>query len=215
MTSVTILAHPDEVFTVGFFVFNSTWAEANFNDNKAFFEMLTYTYQHFPNISDAGLGGYTITGKIETNGSTANPYSAPPPTEIVPTVTLVDDPSPKQMYFSMEIGGPGMVEADIAPVVQPLVDKFLSFNGNLGGQNYYTPFAKFSDYRDTRGPGGVGVNTMLASRLWDRPALAGPGLTDTLRVLTNPGVQGLLVSGPAVGAPPPARAGVLAGGRRA
>ena len=202
MISVTTLAHPDAPFTVGYLYFNSTWSEANNNNNNNFFEMLTYVYQQLPMISDAGMGGYTATGKIERN-ATENPYSASAPENNVPTLTYVNDPAPKQMYFSFEAGALDKTPADLAPVVQPILDKFAQYNGSLQGEYSLTPDPAFSLYRDSIPPGGVGVNTLIGSRLWDKAALAAPGLTEDLRVLTNPGLQGLLVSGPAVRAGSP------------
>ena len=197
MISVTVVAYDEKPFALASLSFNSTVGEANNNNNTKFFELLEFVYQYFPNLSDASFGGYTVGGKIEPGGS-ANPFSAPLPENSVPTLDWINDPTPKQMFFYMVGGVVGKAAEDIAPLFQPLIDKFNTYNGSLEGMASFQSLPSFTAYRETIPPGGVGVNTLLGSRLWDKGALTNPGLKPTLRTMFNPGLQALIVSGPAV-----------------
>ena len=197
MISVTVVAYDEKPFGLASLSFNSTVDEANRNNNTKFFELLTYAYQYFPKLSDASFGGYTVGGKIETGGS-PNPFSAPTPENSVPSLTWINDPTPKQMFFYIVGGVVNKTAEDLQPLFQPLIDRFNRYNGSLQGTATFESLDSFTTYRETIGAGGVGVNTLLGTRLWDKAALTGPGLTETLRTLFNPGLQALLVSGPKV-----------------
>ena len=198
MMSITTVAYKDDPFCLIQLGFNSTMEEATERNNDAYYEFLEYLFNYLPTLSDASFGGYTSMGKIIPGPIGTSPYSANPSFYTLPTLDAVEETTPRQHYYSMTIGRFNTTPEEIQTIVQPLLDKFQTYNGSLEGYFYPEPHPSYGDYRDMIPFGGVGVNTILSSRLWPKEAFTAPGLQDTLRTITNPGLQLLMVSGPNV-----------------
>ena len=192
---------------------NSTGEEASANKNSRFFDVVTRITNQLPAFSDAGLMGYYLVNPIVgpespySSGTTGGSGSSSTPVNAsgVPLSLAV-------MFYAIDT--PALT---LEPVIGPLISELKSLPDSLKTSNQTFSLPSFRTIQSSAfAAGSVGLNALLASRLWDKAAVGDPGVKEAIRTVAgvSGSFQGLFVSGPGVRAAPPSSAAVTPAWRK-
>ena len=192
LLEVTVKTYPMPQASSIFLNFNSTPDEAEMNNNDNFFNITAFLYTQLPALTEVPIMGYSFIFKKSTAETQATGYAGAG--DSAPNVNTKEP-----MLFFWGATALDKSTEDIYKVFAPFLARL---NSTQGVENIFVvapPVPYYEAWRTTP-DGTVGVNSAITSRLWDAEAVKDQNsVFNTLHKYDKSGgLQGLVVSGPAV-----------------
>lgn len=185
LISATLKTYPATTLSFFLLEYNSTEVEAATHDNSNFYNVTVDLLMQLPAMSEAGLMGYMYILPINGVGG------------YTPTSAQASGPTQQRFIFL------GWAVNEPKPTVDnafaPILKKINSMPNELTVTYVSYAGLTMTELTQILGTEQVGVNVILASRLWDKKALSdATSLTAVLRKFQHHGLNGIFASGPGV-----------------
>ena len=219
LISATFKTYPDLPLSGYAITINSTAAEAAApHNNTHFFDAAALLTAQLPTFSAAGLMGYYFIYPLAAVSS--SPYASGTTKDSGSASSPASDNSKAPMGIGIIFWAIDTPYTHLDPVVTPFVEKAKAIAPPdlLTVSSQPIPLPSFAEARRLIfTAGSVGVNALIASRLWDAAAVTNPASKEAIRAVASVGggFQGLFVSGPGVRGVGPTAAAVTPAWRTA